>query len=223
MERAHQFENLRSDLMESGSIKIEQRRQQLLSETTEVKTFAKSVKEKLSNAGELRLIQMPKPFSNEWSLLCNTSYNITSKAAKAGLSSLCCTVISETQNDVIACREVLLSRFHSMGLRLHLWFTVNQWLHWNPSGLGRRPFEYWDGIPDCIPKRHEHYTGEKAVKIRKLFNQDLKRLGELGDFLSTCPALCNNPDSPAKDRVVSAEIKKVLDDMFNVRDLTNQW
>ena len=62
------------------------------------------------------------------------------------------------------------------------------------------------------------YKGEKEIKIDKLHSEDIKRFGELSNFLTCSPALCNNPDAPVKDRIISQEVKEAIDQLLSVRN-----
>jgi len=105
-----------------------------------------------------------------------------------------------------------------MDLWFSLWLEVNQWLSWNRSGLVRNRFEYWDGVPDQKPEMAMFYEGEKANKIQQLLGEDLEQLGLLGNFLTSSPALCNNPDSHVRDRVISIELEEAIDNLLAVRE-----
>jgi len=218
MEHSDQFEDLASELVHSGAVRMEKSRVELLSDSTEVQTFCDEVGKRLSEAKELSRIQLPtNPTPLKWSLLCGSAYSISSKGNKNGLSKLCCTVVNETRTTVLDSRKKLLTQTTAARLRLSIWLTVNQWLSWNPSGIDpSRQFSYWDFLPDQISSDRPLYSGEKAATIRRLFEQDARRLAELGDLLTTSPALCNNPDSLAKNRVLSAESKLAIDGVLDV-------
>ena len=76
---------------------------------------------------------------------------------------------------------------------------------------------------DHIPSQDVHYNGEKARMIQELFQWDLKRLGELGYFLTTSQALCNNPNSQASDWVISEDVKKAIDYVMEVGTVHTLW
>jgi hypothetical protein len=220
MENSDQFEELRSELVESGSIRPKNEKFKLLQETTEVKVLCEELSEKMQESKELSRVKLPRNATHEWLLLGNTPYPFTVKSAQytKGLRGLCCRVIVEASLDILESRKALLQRSTAMNLRLSLWLEINQWLSWNPSGLERQ-FKYWDRVPDQIPEGSPTvlYNGEKAAKIQKLFAEDLERLGALGNFLTSCPALSNNPNSPAKDRVITLEMKGAIDCLLEVR------
>jgi hypothetical protein len=217
MEHSVRFRELKSELMRTGitrTTKVE-----LMSETIEVKKFSTDLTAKFEGSKELSQIDFSDVRGPKWSLLQNTAYSVGFKATQGpGLKKLCCRVIDEASNRVLESRGRLLQLPNAMDLRLSLWLRVNQWLSWNHSGLNGR-FDYWDMLPDGISKERTLYLGEKEEEIDQLYSQDCKRLSELGDFLTNCPALCNNPDSPAKDRVVSVEVKEAIDALLEVRVL----
>lgn len=216
MEKSNLFEELRSELEQSGAIRVEGRRGKHLKETARVQNLRKEVEEKLPGTEMLQDITAPPgPLSPEWSLLKKTSYPLKTK--RLNPSTICCTVIEETDPYILETREKFLQFKNAMDLRLSLWLDVNQWLKWNLSSSDQSDlFDYWDMVPDQIPTLSTLYFGDKAEKIRQLLHDDTKRLGDLGNYLTRCPALLNNPDSPTKDGVISSEVKKVIDTVLDV-------
>lgn len=221
MRYAPRFDNLRSELAQSGSIRSEKQRLELLSNTAAVQGLAKEIKNRITRVKELKQITLLDSDSIQWSLILSSGYNVTQAAVKKSApSKLCCRVVHETAQQVIDSRTKLLHFPYAAFLRSRLWFDVNCWFAWNPSGLpdGRPVFRYWDRVPDQPPFMPSFYEGEKVKKIQQLFSEDLKRFGELGDFLASCPALCNNPDALGKDRIISGEMKQAIDRLLFVSE-----
>jgi len=220
MEHSERFGDLKSELLQAGVVRPKKERVGLSSETEQVQSLCKELSEGLKDSKDLKSIPRREVCTPEWSLIYNTPYNVSSSGAnKRGLPTLCCLATHEASPKVLKPRKKLLRLRNAMDLRMTLWLDVNLWLTWNPSGLGTGEipqFTYADGLPDEVAVSSEPYTGEKAKKIQQLYHEDFKRMGELGDFLTSCPALCNNPDSPAKDRVVSSQIKEAIDHMLAV-------
>jgi len=212
------FNKLSSEIMQSGVIRMGDNRIKLTSKTVRVKTFSAALETKLEGVAELSIVTLPSgPLAPEWSLLFNSPYSVTSKASKGdGLSSMCCRIITEVVPAVLESRRKLLESVNAMDLRLSLWLSVNQWLLWNPSKLVEGRFNYWDKIPDQIPMDTALYSGPKAERICQLLMEDLKRLKELGDYLTRCSALANNPCSPVADAVISLEMKVTIDAILDV-------
>lgn len=218
MEASGRFRELSTELMQSGVVEVGKKRVDLLSETPEVKAFSQELSSSIRQNKELSQVNPPSDtlLLVQWSLLRNTGHTISSKAARKGLQKLCCTIIDETSDSVLNSRRSLLCLPEAAKLRLSIWLAVNQWLSWNPNGIDRRQFKYWDLLPDQIPTEVVLYTGEKAKRIHELLTKDIRRLGDLGTFLTTSTALSNNPDASASDRVISAKTKLAIDHLLDV-------
>lgn len=220
MQHSDRFDVLRSELAQSGSLNTAKVRAELLSETKPVEDLVKELASRSSTG--LSNIQLRNHDSLEWSLICNSGYKIGPTNATKPPKALCCVVVSETAEEVLDSRTHLLRFENAMSLRESLWLDVNQWLTWNPSGLfvsspARPQFQYWDEIPGQPLFKFELYRGEKAQRIHQLLHNDIKRLVALGDFLTSCSALSNNPDSAIKDRVISSEMKDAISSLLLVR------
>ena len=216
MESSDVFDKLTGEVIQSGAMRVGDERVKLRSETDEVTGLTAELTKKLEASKELSKTRFPAGPAQplQWSLLSNTAYSVTHKAAKRGdgLNTLCCTVVDEVDPYVLEKREDLLLMTNAMELRLSLWLHVNQWLAWDSSGVqGTRRFDYWDRIPDKVPVGSSLYTGEKAEKIRRLLMSHLNRLRDLGNTLTRSAALANNPDSDRKDAVISLEMKACID------------
>lgn len=221
MEYSELFEELRSEMVQCGVVRVGKQRVEILSGTTKVGALFEQIKD--SGLAELQRLSLPSgTFSPEWSLICNTAYNVSLKAfggktQTKPANKLCCRAVGEADANVLESRRRLLQLKNAMNLRLSLWLHVNMWLLWNPSGIdGGHTFSYWDMVPDQIPINSTLYSGDKAKMIRRLFQDDMKRLEEIGNYLTRSPALCNNPDSPARDAVISEEIKVAIDGVLDV-------
>lgn len=185
--------------------------------TKEVNDLSVELSRKLSKARKLSDVKAsgPSPPPIQWSLLLNTSHDI-GPAAQHGLSALCCTVMDQVSLQVLESRGRLLEKEQASHLRTFLWISVNQWLSWDRSSLKPVLFNYWDGICDKIPEVISPYSEERLPKMQKLYQADVTSLGELGNFLTTSPALCNNPDSGEAHRVISGKVKDAIDTLMEV-------
>jgi hypothetical protein len=222
MKFSRKFKTIRSELAQTGCIRTEHQRVELISTNPQVKELWAELKEKLSQSKELHRITLLESDGLAWSLILSSGYNITQAAVKkqTGGLKLCCAVIREISLPVLAAREQLLRRQYAPKLRSRLWFDINCWLTRNPSGLPSEgpPFQYWDKIPDQPRSIHNFYGEEKANRIQQLYDTDLKNLGDLGNYLTCSPACSNNPDSSVKDRVISVEMKNWIDLFLAVRE-----
>lgn len=226
MERAETFEELTSNLASCGSIRKGEERLLLTSETKAVTSLSSELADRLTAAKELRKVKLKVSDSIEWSLICSSGYNVRTMEEEK-LRALSGRVVHETSDDILGCRERLLRLPLPQGLRLRLWLEVNQWMFWNPSGLltcePKVVFDYWDKMPDSIDYVPVLYNKTKQEKIDALYQKDVKRMGELGDFLTGCPALCNNPNAPRAERVISSDIKAAIDSLLEVSNSLSEW
>lgn len=218
MKHSYRFNELKSELVQVGCIKREKQRLTFLAGTTAVERLSAELKKRLLSVKELKQITLLDTDSIEWSLILGSGYNVSQAAARGKLTKLCCTVINETNERDMRSRAKLLRLTCAASLRSSLWFDINRWLLLNPSGLpsGRPQFQYWDRLTDQPPSEVKFYMGDKAEKIEQLLCQDIKRLEGLGDFLTSCAALCNNPESSVKDRVISSEVRDAIDSLLRV-------
>ena len=208
-------DELGSELAMSGTTSTGDQRETLLTESPAVKKLSKELTEKLKVAKELRGITSTASDGIEWSAISSTGYNIR-ESTGAKLRSLCSTVVSETAADILRCRAKLLRLPRAAELRSRLWLDVNQWLLWYPSGH-LNTFEYWDRLVDQNPTATRLYRGPKRQRIRELYQRDLGWHADLGNLLSRCPALCNNPTASSAERVISSEVKEAIDNLLKVR------
>lgn len=222
MTRAAHFHTLKSELASTGSLRDETAGVKILSETAEVKRLCVELAKKLAQAKELVRITYDRSDPLEWSLICSSAHNI-GPTKEEKLESLCGTVIRETSPEILDRRADLLRRQNAVALRLRLWLDINQWLQWHPSGLqvgGGLRFDYWDKLPWQRALKTRIYGKEKRKKIDELFQSHLKWLIDLGNYVTRCQALCNNPNKPMSERVISSEVKAALDYLFEVRRST---
>ena len=215
LQRSDRFQDLRSELATSGSIRNEKSRDTLISGTNQVKTLTDDLVGKLSAFKELSRIPARNTNSIEWSLICNSGYNIGPTTGEK-VKSLCCLVMTETSNHVLACRRELLRLKTAADLRLWLWLQVNQWLGWYHSGMGGIRFSYWDRLDGEVPIMSQLYDEPKKAKVTNLLGQQLGWFGDLGDYLTSCPALCNNPGAKVAERVISSGVREAIDHLLRV-------
>ena len=92
-------------------------------------------------------------------------------------------------------------------------------LHFGRGGA-IKPFVYWDGCEDQTPVQQQVYGQETQEAISKLVVEDSKLLKDLGDLLIiTRPALTNNRDASASERVISVETKQRIDELLVVSEV----
>ena len=217
MERSDRFGDLESELATSGSIRTEKSRTGVTSEDPQAKELRTELAKRLAESKHLSNIKKREKDPFVWSLICGTAYDIGPTKEKS-LEALTCRAIHNASESVIGRRKKLLQMENAANLRFRLWIQVNQWLRWNPSGISARSgFEFWDGLADEAPTVRELYSRGKRTLIDALLREDIKRLGELGNFLATCAALCNNPTAQRGDRVISLEIYRVVKRLMEVR------
>lgn len=219
MKQAHRFKDLKSELVQTGCIRAGNLRLTLVACDARVGKLSEELSRRLLKAKELRRINLLDSDGVDFSLVVNSAYNVGQAAAKSkSLSKLCTQVLCETDEQVLMSRTKLLRLTCAASLRSNLWFDVNRWLGFNPSGIspGKSLFQYWDRVHDQHPSKPQFYEEDKAEKIQVFLSEDIKRLGELGDFLTSCTALCNNPRAPVKDRVISLQVKKAVDQLLLV-------
>lgn len=216
MTRSEHFEELRAELAMSGTTGRGSRAT-LLSETAAVKQLCRQLAAKLKEAKRSSNIQVNASDGLEWSMISSSGHciGVTSEKKLRLFGSM---VITETSIGVLTPRMKLLRLPRAAELRFRLRLEINQWVVWNPSGLtGGVKLEYWDRLPDELPLESQLYLGDKRKKIRDLYQKHTGWLGDLGDYLTRSPALCNNPNAPVAERVMSSEVKEAVDYLIEVR------
>lgn len=164
---------------------------------------------------------IPPELTPYWALLTGTSWRIKNPKLRQ-LQTICAVALGETEESVLQARQFSLSFKCTMDLRFGIWLTTNLWLRWNQVTTGlEEGFAYWDRCPDEVMDAQGAYSGETAKRVSEVMAQDAKFLTELGDFLTSCPALANNRDAAPSDRVYSIEAKSVIDMMLGVSDVFN--
>lgn len=214
MEHSHRFRQLEGEMMMAGSLGAGTQRLEMMVGNAEVDTFSKALQTKIKVAKGLRNVQTSEP-DIKWSLVQNTGYHI--KAGGESLETMASRIFHETMPHVLEARKKLLALKGWSELRTSLWLAVNEWHHWNKSGVNQIFFQYWDKIEEQLPKELKFYDEERAIRIQALYSEDLKKLQDLGDSLTTCKALCNNPDAPVAERVISAIEHEAIVNVLKVR------
>jgi len=185
--------------------------------TDDITELAVILHKKIQGAKGLHKIRPPRNPTPFWSLLLNTSWRLTNPKLDQ-VKAICAVAVGETEEAALqSSAEALLSK-HTMDLRFGIWLTVNLWLRWNPTALpgAQKSFSYWDQCPDQVTDVQGVYWGETAEKVSKLMTEDMRLLKELGDMLTSFPALTNNRDAAPSHRVISIEVKSKVDAILKV-------
>ena len=185
--------------------------------TGQVSAMAQTLLTKIRDSKGLHNVKAPHKPSPYWTLLTGTSWKVGNPKLDQ-VKTICAVALDETEPEVLQAREKLLSLKHTMGLRFDLWLTINLWLRWNMTALpgARKDFTYWDQCPDQTIDGQGVYWGETANKVSKLMVKDMQLLKELGDYLTSFPALTNNRDVGPSHRVISVEAKSTIDAVLEV-------
>ena len=214
MHLANPSKHLLRERTASGSLSAGTARREVMDKEQETDEFRKELCKKIKESKGLSNIQT-KEGDIKWALVQNTGYDISKIGGKSPLAALANRVVDETTQAVLMSRKMLLRKKGWSELRTALWLATNEWLRWNGSGIDQPEFNYWDRIREQKIKEETWYSEEKIERILELYSVDLKILTDLGDGLTTNPGLTNNPDQPARKRIISVEayetIKKTLD------------
>lgn len=213
MQYGNLSKHLERERASSGSISAGSRRPELTAQTKEADKFRQEFNQLVKDSKGLSNVKTSNR-DIKWAVVQNTGYEVT-HVKPGGFKALAAVVVDETSQSVLMSRKMLLRMKGWSELRTALWLATNEWLHWNTSGVDQRVFQYWDRIREQKVKEETWYGEAKIDRIHRLFTRDLDNLTRLGDILTTYPSLCNNPDEPAKKRVISLEayqsIKALLD------------
>jgi hypothetical protein len=186
----------------------------------EIATRAKSseveklFKKKIFEAGSFNIprSENKSPF---WSLLAGTAWTLQ-KPSNDQVKNILAVALEESKGPVLDARSNSLSLGRTMELRFDLWLNTNLWLRWNQTTLfgAVKPFIYWDLCKDEVEGGREVYGKETREAIGKVIVRDMGFLKDLGDMLTTHPALTNNRDAPKNQRVICVEAKEKIDELL---------
>jgi hypothetical protein len=215
---ANRSKGLEWEQSSSGSILAGTERAALTGAQARTQAFHHELHAKIKQAGSLSKLRTSGN-GLKWAMVKNTGYDV-GPGRKNAFENIAATVIQETDKSVLISRQKLLRMNGWSTLRTALHLATNEWLSWAGGGLDTRKFEYWDQIPDQPIVKEVWYGEAKRERIQGMYDNDLDQLTKLGDFLSTHPLLCNNPQESVKKRVIDRTMHKAIKYLLDVGGIT---